>query len=328
MRLLARVKSEPQLGDRGAESAEITALITARRADVESPRFNERVGRAPVGSARGWQAREQKAKSCELCEGDLWVEAADGSQQPCQCRQRRADRRTRNQLRAGNWWHGTSLSFAAPPLAQINQGAADQIHRLCDDIGQGRPTNSLWLIGDHGHNKSAVCAYLGQRLFPNGKVAVEHLGDLMAHLRWLGAVKGEGAVEAKLEALVEVPLLVIDDLDRAIRTFPAGTPLAMRESLSSRDLIRLATLLDERISSMRPFVVTSRAEPRGCAEHTTAISKPDLLRGLLATAAGVADPFEDFPNYTLALVAKVIDQLQDACRPCQLSSTRSLGEVA
>jgi hypothetical protein len=150
----------------------------------------------------------------------------------------------------------------------------------------------------------------------------------MAHLRWLGAVKGEGAVEAKLEALAEVPLLVIDDFDRAIRTFPTRTPLAMRDSLGSRDLIRLVTLLDGRISSMRPLVVTSRVEPPCCAERTTSISRSDLLRGLLATATGSADPFEDFPSYTLALFAKVIDQLQDACRPCQLSSARLLGEVA
>jgi hypothetical protein len=256
------------------------------------------------------------------------MEAADGSQQPCKCRQRRADRRVRNRLRAGNWWHGTSLSFAAPPLAQISQEAAGQIHRICDDIGQGRPSAGLWLVGDHDHGKSAVCAYLGQRLYPTGKVAVEHLGDLMAHLRWLGAVKGEGAVEAKLEELAAVPLLVIDDLDRPIRTFPTGTPLAMRESLGARDLIRLVTLLDERISSLRPLVVTSRVEPRHCAEHTSAISRPDLLRGLLATATGVADPFEDFPSYTLALFAKVVGQLQDACRSCQLSSGSSLGEVA
>jgi hypothetical protein len=256
------------------------------------------------------------------------VEAADGSQQPCQCRLRRADSRARGRLRAGNWWYGTSLSFAAPPLTLIDQQAASEIHRLCDDIVQGRPTQGLWLVGDHGAGKSALCAYLGQRLFPTGRAAVEHLGNLMAHLRWLGAVKGEGAVEAKLEALVEVPLLVIDDLDRAIRTFPSTIPLAMRESLGSRDLIRLFTLLDERIASMRPLVVTSRVEPSRCAQSTVAITGPDLGRGLLATVSDSAEPFEDFPDYTSKLIAKVLDEVQDACRPCQLSSARSLGEVA
>src|ERR1700742_3339791 len=150
----------------------------------------ERVGRIPRASAHASRAREQKANSCDLCEGDLWVEAADGSQQPCQCRLRRADSRARGRLRAGNWWYGTSLSFAAPPLTLIDRQAASEIHRLCDDIVQGRPTKGLWLVGDHGAGKSALCAYLGQRLFPTGRAAVEHLGNLMAHLRWLGAVKG------------------------------------------------------------------------------------------------------------------------------------------
>lgn len=328
--LLASVDPGSQQRDWEAERAEILAVaaISARPAESESMRFSDRVGRVPMGPARGWRAREQKAKSCELCEGDLWVEVADGSQQPCKCRQRRADRRARNRLRAGNWWYGTSLSFAAPPLARISEETAGQIHRLCDDIGQGRPSSGLWLVGDHGQGKSAICAYLGQRLYPAGKVAVEHLGDLMAHLRWLGAVKGEGAVETKLEELAEVPLLVIDDLDRPIRTFPTVAPLAMRESLGARDLIRLVTLLDERSSSLRPLVVTSRVEPRHCAERTTAISSADLLRGLVATAAGVGDPFEDFSDYTLAFAAKAFGQLQDACRSCQLSSEPSLGEVA
>jgi hypothetical protein len=322
------VEPESQRGDPEAERAEISALVAVRPADIEAPRFNERVGRYPVGPARGWRAREAKAKSCKLCEGDLWVEAADGTQKPCECRQRRTERRTRNRLRAGNWWRGTSLSFAAPPLAQLEREVAGEIHRLCDAVGQEGPAESLWLVGSEGEGKSAICAYLGQRLYPTSKVAVEHLGDLLAHLRWLGAVEGEGAVEERLQELVEVPLLVIDDLDRPIRTFPTATPLAMRESASSRDLIRLVTLLDERISSLRPIVVTSRAEPNRCARRTGAISRPDLVRALLATAAGTADPIEDFPDYTLALAAKAMDQLQDACRPCHLGPARSIGEVA
>jgi hypothetical protein len=51
-------------------------------------------------------------------------------------------------------------------LAQIDRDTAGQIHRLCDDIRQDKPTAGLWLVGDQDHGKSAVCAYLGQRLFP------------------------------------------------------------------------------------------------------------------------------------------------------------------
>jgi hypothetical protein len=322
------VKPSPRRDDPEAERAEIAALIADQPPVPGSSRSRDGVGRLPVGPARGWRGRERKAKSCEICEGDLWVEGAAGEQLPCECRDRRAANRARNRLRAGNWWRGTSLSFAAPPLAQIGPEVASEIHRLCDAIGQDQQTEGLWLIGDHQQNKSAVCAYLGQRLYPANKVAVEHLGDLLAHLRWLGAIKGEAAVEAKLQALVEVPLLVIDDLDRPVRTFPTSTALALRDSASSRDLIRLVTLLDERMSSLRPLVVTTRVEPSSCAEHTMAISRPDLVRALLASAGGTADPLEDFPSYTLALVAKVLDQLQEACRPCHLAPARSIGEVA
>jgi hypothetical protein len=205
---------------------------------------------------------------------------------------------------------------------------AVEIEQLCSAVLSGKTAESLWLVGDKGHNKSALCAYLGQRLFPGGRVAVEHLGDLLAHLRWLGAVRGEGAVEQKLGELAQVSLLVIDDLDRPVRTFPVTAPLAMHESATSRDLLRLFQLLDDRLSSSLPLVVTSRAEPSQCAERVSAIGRADLVRALLATASGMTHPIEDFPGYTLSLIAKVTDQLQDACRLLQLASSRRLDQAA
>lgn len=320
--------SSDDLRDRGSERAQIEAYLGERTLSIVDQDFTDRPGRTPIGPARGWRARQRKAESCERCEGDLWVEASDGSHVPCDCRRRRAPGRARNRLRAGNWWRGTSLSFAAPPLAQVNPRVAGDIEQLCSAVLAGRKAESLWLVGDTGHNKSALCAYLGQRLFPTGKVAVEHLGDLLAHLRWLGAVRGEGAVEQKLDELARVPLLVVDDLDRPIRTFPVTVPLAMHESATSRDLLRLFELLDARLSSSLPLVVTSRAEPSRCAERATAITRVDLMRALLATASGTVDPIEDFPDYTLSLIGKVTDQLQDACRPLQLSSPRRLDQAA
>lgn len=318
----------PLRNDPEGERAEIGALLDDQPPTPGSTGFKTGVGRIPVGPARGWRARERKAKSCEICEGDLWVETNSGEHVPCECRQRRADHRARNRLRAGNWWHGTSLSFAAPPLAQVEPLVAEQIHRLCDAIARGSEAHSLWLVGERGQHKSALCAYLGQRLFPSSKVVVEHLGDLLAHLRWLGAVKGEAAVEARMQALVEVPLLVIDDLDRPIRTFPSTSALGMRESCSRRDLLRLVTLLDERLTSLRPLVVTSRVQPHECARHTSAISAGDLVRGLLATIGGNADPFEDFPDYTLGLLTGVLNDLQDGCHSYHLAASRPIGEVA
>ncbi|HXF31587.1 MAG TPA: hypothetical protein VN522_08695 [Solirubrobacterales bacterium] len=314
--------------DRESERAEIDVYLGNRPSPVVDRVFSDQPGRVPTGPARGWRARQRKAESCDRCEGDLWVEAPDGSQVPCDCRRRRAEGRARNRLRAGDWWRGSSLSFAAPPLAQVPSGVAADIERLCGAVLAGEGGHSLWLVGDEGQSKSALCAYLGQRLFPAGKVAVEHLGDLLAHLRWLGAVRGEGAVEEKLAKLAHVPLLVIDDLDRPVRSFPVTTALAMRESASSRDLLRLYELLDERVSSALPFVVTSRVEPGRCAENVTSINRVDLVRALVATASGTADPIEDFPSYTLDLISKAVDQLQEACRLVQLSSERRLDQAA
>jgi hypothetical protein len=299
--------------DLEAERSEISEIIGDHLAEVEAPRYNESLGRIPSGPARGWRARERRAQSCGVCEGDLWIETEEGEYKPCGCREDRERQRSVNRMRAGNWWRGTSLSFAAPPLSQIDRSITLEIGQLCAAVRSKRQAHGLWLTGGPERGKSAVCAYLGQRLFPGGDVAVEHLGDLLAHLRWLGAVKGEGAVEAIMERLVSVPLLVLDDLDRPHRTFPASSSLAMRESCSSRDLLRIGTLLSERLAQLRPLLVTSRVAPAECAARTAAIRPDDLVRGLLAVAGGTADPFEDFPKYTEGLLGGVFRELQGAC---------------
>ncbi|HEX3734582.1 MAG TPA: hypothetical protein VHU86_05440 [Solirubrobacterales bacterium] len=231
-------------------------------------------------------------------------------------------------MRGGNWWRGTSLSFAAPPLAQIDRSVSAVIDQFCSAVRNQRQGQSLWLTGGSEQGKSAVCAYLGQRLFSTGDVAVEHLGDLLAHLRWLGAVKGEAAVEARIEKLTSVPLLVLDDLDRPHRTFPASSVLAMRESCSSRDLLRIGTILSERLAGLRPILVTSRVAPAECAARTAAVRRTDLVRGLLATVGGDADPFEDFPGYTERLLTGVFRELQDACREYSLEAARRAATAA
>jgi hypothetical protein len=231
-------------------------------------------------------------------------------------------------MRAGNWWRGTSLSFAAPPLSHVDRSISTVIDQLCAAISNKHQAQSLWLTGGPEQGKSAVCAYLGQRLFSTGQVAVEHLGDLLAHMRWLGAVNGEAAVEAKIEKLTSVPLLVLDDLDRPHRTFPARSALAMRDSCSSRDLVRVSTVLRERLAELRPILVTSRAAPAECVIRTAAVRRKDLVRGLLATVGGNADPFEDFPSYTEALLVGAVQELQDACRQYSLDAARRAAAAA
>jgi hypothetical protein len=147
---------------------------------------------------------------------------------------------------------------------------------------------------------------------------VERVGDLLAHLRWLGATKGELAVERRLERLVATPLLVLDDIDRAIRSRPSSKPLSLRGSCASHDLIRMARLLKERHASMGPIIVASRAEPSECAARLAAVTRPDLVRGLLGTALGQADPFEAFPGYSAGLLTGALNGVQQANTRCAL----------
>lgn len=314
--------------DPAGEREEINRHIEEASAELPISGFREGLGRIPSGPARGWRRRAQKAKSCDLCEGDLWVEK-EGVVVPCSCRGRRAASRANNRLRAGRWLDGISLSFAAPPLASlIPWEVREAVEAICADVRAGGAPSGLWLTGKEGSGKSALCAYIAQQLYPTNDAIVERVGDLVAHLRWLGAVKGESAVEQRLERLVNTPLLVLDNVDRGTRSHPSSVSLAFESSCASHDLVRVARLLRERQASMRPTIVTSRAVPADCAARLVSISRPDLVRGLLRTALGVSDPFEDFPGYSWALLNGAFEELRKTTIPYSLDQSQGLAAAA
>ena len=256
------------------------------------------------------------------------MEDDDGHFVPCGCRSRRAARRAANRLRAGDWWLGMSLSFAAPPLSTISVPVRDAIEALCADIKQGRGSEGLWIIGGPGSGKSALCAYIAQRLYPTNDAVIERMGNLFAHLRWLGAVKGEIAVERRVKRLLETPLLVLDDIDRTLRSHPPASPLTLRESCASQDLVRLAMLLRERHAAERPTVVASRSQPAECVDRTAAVTRLDLVRGLVAIASGATSPFEDFPAYSLASLDSAVRELRQTCTTYTLDERQPLAAAA
>ena len=319
--------SEPKR-DPAEEREEIYSYIEERPVDRPLAGFNEEIGRIPAGPARGWRLREKKSKSCDACEGDLWIEQDNGELVPCACRERRAANRANSRLRAGGWWRGTSLSFAAPPLALISSDARDAVEALCADVKAGRSATGLWLVGNSDAGKSALCAYLAQRLYPSNDAIVEQVGDLLAHLRWLGAVKGEHAVEHRLQRLTETPLLVLDNVDRPVRSRQGAAPFAFESSCVSQDLIRLARLLSERRAAMRPIMLTSRAEPFDCHAQLASVTRSDLVRGLLGTACEACDPFEDFPAYTTSLLKGAMESVRSVSRLHHLGLARDLARAA
>jgi hypothetical protein len=314
--------------DPASEREEIRDFVGERPEVEQLVKFNDDVGRVPVGPAQGWRARARRAKTCDFCEGDLWIEDAAGDVAPCSCRDRRARKRAESRLQRGGWWRGTSLSFAAPPLATIPVRARDAVEALCADTKGERNPHGAWIVGGTGSGKSALCAYMAQRLYRTDHAAVERTGDLLAHLRWLGAVKGEAAIEERMLQLAGVPLLVLDDIDRTARSHSPSSPLAMRESCASQDLIRLASLLRDRQAAMLPTAVTSRVAPSDCAMQTAAITRSDLVRGLLAIASGQAGPFEDFPKYPLTLLENALRGLCNECTAYELDLGQSAAVAA
>lgn len=313
--------------DAAEERGEIRQHIEEALPERPVRSFTDGIGRVPAQPARGWRGREQKAKSCEICEGDLWIERGSAVV-PCSCRGRRAQRKADSRLRAGGWWRGTSLSFAAPPLAQIATEARGAVENLCLGVKAEKKVAGLWLMGATGTGKSALCAYIAQRLYPSHDAIAGKVGDLLAHLRWLGGAKGEPAVERRMHDLVEVPLLVLDNVDRAIRSRSALVPFALDASCVSHDLIRLARLLRDRHAEMKPTVMTSRADPFECPARLSAVTRTDLVQGLLGTVAGASSPFEDFPEYTEGVLKEAMADVYEAGTLFSLDAAEELAQAA
>jgi ATPase family associated with various cellular activities (AAA) len=314
--------------DPAEEREEIYRHIEEGSPDRPFPSINEGLARVPTELARGGRLRAKKAKSCDDCEGDLWIERGDGKLVPCACRARRAVKRAHNRLRAGDWWRGTSLSFAAPPLALTPPEIQAAVEGLCGDIKAENDATGIWLVGAPGTGKSALCAYIAQRLYPSGDAIAEQVGDLLGHLRWLGAVEGEVAVERRLQKLIEIPLLVLDNVDRAIRSRPSATPFALQASCLSHDLIRFSRLLQERHAAMKPTVMTSRAEPSDCHVRLASVMRTDLVRGLLGIAIGASDPFEDFPDYTMSVLREAMENVRWSGELHCLAAPQGLAQAA
>jgi hypothetical protein len=144
----------------------------------------------------------------------------------------------------------------------------------------------------------------------------------------LGGARGELAVERRMETLTHVPLLVLDDLDRPVRSHLPAAGLALRESCANQDLVRLATVLRDRQAATRPTVVTSRTRPSDCANRLAAITPRDLVRGLITTVSDEASPFEDFPKYLSRLLDGAIRDVSGSVATLDLDEDQSSAAVA
>lgn len=297
--------------------------------DVLPPSNADGVGRAPLGPARGWRRRQRKAESCDLCEGDLWVELPDGRITPCRCRAERKAKATRRQLRREGWLKGPSLSFSRPPLSQLPAEATHAVEELCHgvrDVSSDSPQAGLWLVGRAGSGKSSVCQFLAEQL--GTRAVVRSSGEMLADLRLSAARDGEVSAEEEAERLTAAPLLVIDDLDRPALTRTPSSPFTMRESASSYDLLRLSRILRDRGAAQIPTVVTSSCSPAACTERTLSIKSDDLVRALLSIATGGADPIEDFPNYTETNLRGALADLRGETRIVTLDRAGSVRVAA
>jgi hypothetical protein len=79
---------------------------------------------------------------------------------------------------------------------------------------------------------------------------------------------------------------------------------------------------------MKPTVMTSRADPFECPMRLSAVTRTDLVQGLLGTVAGASSPFEDFPAYTEGVLKEAMTDVDQAGILFSLDAPQEFAQAA
>ncbi|MDQ2675737.1 MAG: ATP-binding protein [Actinomycetota bacterium] len=200
--------------------------------------------------------RRGDGSACALgkCDGTGWLDAEDGTVEPCECRSVTRTRTRARGLASAIPARYRGVSFDRPPLSDMARApetriAVGAVKEFAEDIDARLDRgDSLWLSGSVGTGKTTLAMAVSSAAAKAGRsVAIYSLPQLLARIRrTYDAAVGEDSYVAFFERLTSVDLLHIDDLGAEKRT--------------DWVLEQLYAIVDERYGAERSMLVTTNLE--------------------------------------------------------------------
>ena len=201
--------------------------------------------------------------ACPLakCDGTGWLDAEDGTVEPCECRSVTRTRTRARGLASAIPARYRGVSFDRPPLSDMarvpeTRHAVAAVREFAGDIdARLERGDSLWLSGSVGTGKTTLAMAVSSAAAKAGRsVAIYSLPQLLARIRrTYDAAVGEDSYVAFFERLTSVDLLHIDDLGAEKRT--------------DWVLEQLYAIVDERYGAERSMLVTTNLEETDLEEQ-------------------------------------------------------------
>ncbi len=222
----------------------------------------------------GRRASERAADPCPICRGIGWV-LLDGPPSdpnynrpvPCRCTEARlAEKRLRELRKLSNLGaleRMTFDTFIADGLgvSEVIRFNLHDAYDLCRQFAN-EPRGWLVMLGGYGSGKTHLAAAIANQALALGqRVLFVIVPDLLDYLRSAYAPTSETGLDARMEAIRDVPLLVLDDLGAHHSTPWAQEKLF--QIINHRYNNRLPTVVtsNQRIEELDPRVTSRLADP-------------------------------------------------------------------
>jgi DNA replication protein DnaC len=226
--------------------------------------------RASTGVASG-----SAADPCPICKGKGWIlldvppgDADFNRPIPCRCTEARmTTERLRELRKLSNLGALERMTFDSfMPNLGVSEVVRFNLYEAFDRCRSyaNNPSGWLVLLGGYGSGKTHLAAAIANQALALGRqVLFIVVPDLLDYLRSAYSPNSDAGLDARMEAIREAPLLILDDLGAH-----HSTPWAQE---------KLFQIINHRYNSRLPTVITSNQQPEEMDPRITSrLVDPDL----------------------------------------------------
>jgi DNA replication protein DnaC len=200
----------------------------------------------PVPEREDPAARDDAACPVGVCDGSGWLlDDETNSARPCECRERRVNRKLSGRMGTGIPKRFRGVSFDRKPICDLDPSLLREMRRFVDRIdAHVENGDGLWLYGDVGTGKTSLAMLVSKAALEAGhSVAIYSMPRLLAEIKSTYDRDSDDSYMRLFRRLCSVDVLHLDDLGA--------------ERTTDWVLEQLYSIVNERWQDQRSVIVTS-----------------------------------------------------------------------